>query len=181
MRPQPRCEAIKKEKNMILRIKSHSAVRGALASALLAIFGAAATPAAGQQLYFSDLFNPDFETGHINRVNTNGTGFSPLVNTGGGMRGLDVDLQAGKMYWADVNAFRIRRSNLDGSGQEDLIQLTGIGEDPPFPSAIALHKPGGKIYWGDQLLGTMNRANLDGSGQEVLFNTPFHRGLAIDN
>jgi len=147
---------------------------------MIAVATASATQAQ-THLYFSDIFNPDFETGQISRVNSDGSGLTQLVNTGGGMRGLDIDLAGGKMYWADVNMGLIRRANLDGSGQEDLIQLSGSGEDFPFPSALALDKIGGKIYWGDQVLGTMHRANLDGSGQQVLFSTPFHRGLAIDS
>jgi DNA-binding beta-propeller fold protein YncE len=140
---------------------------------------AAATLPAGAQLYFTDVFLPTFEDGHIRRVNTDGGGLTELVNTGGGIRGLDVDMVGGKMYWADVNNLKIRRANLDGTGQEDLIDLPG-GKEPAFPSAIAVDSGGGKLYWGDQTLGTMNRANLDGSGQEVMFSTAFHRGLAID-
>ena len=134
---------------------------------------------ASAQLYFNDVFNPTFETGHINRVDASGTGHVQLLNTGGGIRGLDLDMQAGKMYWADVNDLMIRRANLDGTGQEDLIDLPG-GKELPFPSAVAVDSAGGKLYWGDQTLGTLNRANLDGSGQELLLSTPFHRGLAID-
>ncbi|MFY9234083.1 MAG: DUF5050 domain-containing protein [Fimbriimonadaceae bacterium] len=144
------------------------------AGAMLAVCGSA-----NAQLYFNDIFNPDFSTGHIRRVDTNGTNLVELVDTGGGLRGLDVDQASGKMYWADVDNLKIRRANLDGTGQEDLISLSGSGEDWPFPSAVAVY--GGKLYWGDQTLGTMNRANLDGSGAEVLFSTPFHRGLAVDS
>jgi DNA-binding beta-propeller fold protein YncE len=131
------------------------------------------------QIYFTDVFLPTFEDGAIRTVNTNGSGLGQVVDTGGGIRGLDVDPTAGKIYWADVDDSVIRRANLDGSGQEDLIHLT-IGKEMPFPSAIAVDPGGGKIYWGDQTLGTMNRADLDGSNVEVLFSTPFHRGLAID-
>ena len=145
-----------------------------LACALVSACGAA-----NAQLYFTDIFNPDFQTGHIRSVNTDGTNLQELVDTGGGVRGLDIDRQAGKMYWADVDNLLIRRSNLDGTGIEDLIHLPG-GEEPAFPSALALDKSHGKLYWGDQTLGTMNRSNLDGSDPEVLFSTPFHRGLAID-
>jgi hypothetical protein len=165
---------------MISVISSRLATRTILCSALLTVWGAATASAAGQ-LYFTDLFNPEFSTGHLSRVNPDGTGLTELVNTGGGARGLDLDMQAGKMYWADVDNSVIRRSNLDGSGVENITTLTGIGEDLPFPSALAIHKASGKLYWGDQTLGTMNRANLDGTGQEVLFSTPFHRGIAIDS
>lgn len=163
---------------MVSEIKSCRKTQLVRAGVLLAIWSVAAAPA-GAQLYFNDVFNPTLETGHIRRVNTNGTGLTELVNTGGGLRGLGLDLQGGKMYWADVNSSVIRRANLDGTGQEDLIYLTG-GKKGTFPSAVAVDSAGGKVYWGDQTLGTMNRANLDGSGQEVLFNTAFHRGLAID-
>jgi DNA-binding beta-propeller fold protein YncE len=146
-------------------------------AAALPLFAVA--PASGQ-LYFADIFNPEFSSGEISRVNVNGTGLEQLVDTGGGIRGLDLDLPGGKMYWADVDDSVIRRANLDGSGQEDLIDLVG-GKEGPFPSALAVDSATDKIYWGDQTLGTMNRANLDGSGQEVLFSTPFHRGLAIDH
>ncbi len=146
---------------------------------MVAVVLGVAAGRAPAQLYFNDLFIPTLETGHINRVETNGTGHMELVNTGGGVRGLDIDFQAGKMYWADVNELKIRRANLDGTGQEDLIDLPG-GKEPAFPSAVAVYSPGGKLYWGDQTLNTLNRANLDGSGQEVLLSTPFHRGLAID-
>ncbi len=157
---------------MTSTIRLRLTARALIAGAVATLCGSASA-----QLYFSDLFNPDFETGHINRVNTNGTGFQELLSTGGGIRGLGVDIGAGKMYWADVNNLVIRRADLDGNGQEDLINLPG-GEEPAFPSALALHN--GKLYWGDQTLGTMNRANLDGSDAEVLFATPFHRGLTID-
>ena len=147
-------------------------------SALLLACTASAGPAAAQ-LYFTDVFNPTFETGHIRRVDTNGGNLTEILDTGGGIRGLALDTQAGKMYWADVNNLVIRRANLDGTGQKDIITLPG-GKEPAFPSALAVDTNGGKLYWGDQTLGTMNRANLDGTGQEVLFSTPFHRGLAID-
>ncbi|MBV6457836.1 MAG: hypothetical protein HONBIEJF_00956 [Fimbriimonadaceae bacterium] len=144
---------------------------------LACIVAGGSAAVASAQLYFTDVFLPDHEHGYIRRVETDGSGLTEIKSTGGGIRGLDIDRQGGKMYWADVNDLRIRRANLDGTGQEDLIELPG-GEEPAFPSALAVH--GGKLYWGDQTLGTMNRSNLDGSGQEVLFSTPFHRGLEID-
>lgn len=149
-----------------------------LRTCLAALAGVAAAPVYAQ-LYFNDIFNPDFQTGHISRINADGSDYGQVLDVGGGIRGLDIDKPAGKMYWADVDNLVMRRANLDGTGQEDLLKLSGSGEDTPFPSAVALD--GGKLYWGDQTLGTMNRMNLDGSNPEVLFSTPFHRGLAIDH
>ena len=48
---------------------------------------------------------------------------------------------ASKMYWADTNAGKIQRSNLDGSGVEDLV-TTGL----EAPIGIALDVSGGKMY-----------------------------------
>src|ERR1043165_6077707 len=115
-----------------------SAFRATLAG-LSAIWACAAY---GQgQLYFTDVFNPDFSTGFIKRMNTDGTGLTTLVNAGGGIRGLSLDLSGGKMYWADVNDLVLRRANLNGSGQEDILHLSGSGEDLPFPSEVAVDAP----------------------------------------
>src|SRR5688572_14505143 len=118
----------KRSEQMNSKTKSRLPARAIFAGALVALWSTASAQGGGQ-LYFTDLFNPNFETGYIHRVNTDGTGLTQLVDAGGGLRGLDLDIPAGKMYWGDVNTWKIRRSNLDGSGQEDLINLSGIGED----------------------------------------------------
>jgi len=71
----------------------------------------------------------------------------------------------------------IQRSNLDGSGVEDL----GInGLEHPF--RIAVDAIGEKIYWTDRYTNKIQRANLDGSDVEDLITTglydPF--GIALD-
>ena len=84
-----------------------------------------------------------------------------------------------KLYWADADTDKIQRSNLDGSGVEDLV-TTGVG------FGIALDVAAGKMYWtvsdfegdGDKI----QRSNLDGSGVEDLVTTglglPF--GITLD-
>ncbi len=131
--------------------------------------------AAAQQIYFADVFNPTFDDGFIRRVNVDGTGLTPLVTAGGGLRGLAVNAAAGKMYWCDVNNFVIRRANLDGTGQEDIV-TSGL----QFPSVIKVHPGTGQIYWGDQSAGEIWRADADGSNAAPLFGTAFHRGIALD-
>ena len=82
-----------------------------------------------------------------------------------------------KMYWTDWGTDKIQRSNLDGSGVEDLV-TTGLAA----PSGIALDVAGGKMYWVDQGTDKIQRSNLDGSGVEDLVTTgligPF--GIALD-
>ncbi len=143
---------------------------------LLAAAMLAAVPVAAEgELYFVDVFNPTFSDGFIRSVYTDGSSLETIVDTGGGLRGLDVDAGAGKIYWTDVDDDAIRRANLDGSDQEDLV-TTGLA----FPRQVVLYLPDGKLYWGDQTLGEIGRANLDGSDPEILLFTPFSSGLAID-
>ena len=74
--------------------------------------------------------------------------------------------QAGKLYWTQLNSESIRRSNLDGSGVEDLV-TTGLGT----PSGLALDVSGGKMYWTEVGSDRIRRSNLDGSGIEDLVTT----------
>ena len=126
-----------------------------------------------QQIYFADVFNPTFDDGFIKRVNADGSGLVTVHPIGGGLRGLAI--HDDKMYWCDVNNFVIRRANLDGSGQEDVI-TSGL----VFPAVIKTEPVGGHFYWGDQVSEEIWRADLDGANAAPVISTAFHRGLAID-
>src|SRR5688572_27394755 len=141
-----------------------------------ALIGGLSVSASGQEILFADVFNPTFDDGFIRRGDVP-AGTSQIVHTpGGGLRGLAVDQVGRKMYWCDVNNFAIRRSNLDGTGQEDIIN-SGL----QFPSVIKIDSAAGKVYWGDQTAETIERADLDGNNRELVTFTAFHRGLAIDS
>ena len=81
----------------------------------------------------------------------------------------------GKLYWADGG--KIQRSNLDGSGVEDLV-TTGLGN----PDGLALDVSGGKLYWTDFGTDKIQRSNLDGSGVEDLVTRglDYPWGIALD-
>ena len=83
--------------------------------------------------------------------------------------------QAWKLYWADGG--KIQRSNLDGSGVEDLV-TTGLGN----PDGLALDVSGGKLYWTDFGTDKIQRSNLDGSGVEDLVTRglDYPWGIALD-
>ena len=85
--------------------------------------------------------------------------------------------QAWKLYWTDAGTDKIQRSNLDGSGVEDLV-TTGLSG----PVGIALDVSGGKMYWTDWLTDKIQRSNLDGSGVEDLVTTGLVSpdGIALD-
>jgi len=69
--------------------------------------------------------------------------------------GLAIDPLQQKLYWTASG--RIRRSNLDGSGIEDLV----LGLDSP--KAIVLDPLGNWMWWTEPILGKIQRAHLDGS------------------
>ena len=85
--------------------------------------------------------------------------------------------QTWKLYWTDFRTDKIQRSNLDGSGVEDLV-TTGLD----YPSGLALDVSGGKLYWTDAGTDKIQRSNLDGSGVEDLVTTGLvgPGGLALD-
>ena len=82
-----------------------------------------------------------------------------------------------KIYWTDSGTDKIQRSNLDGSGVEDLV-TTGLES----PDRIALDVSGGKMYWTDFGTDKIQRSNLDGSGVEDLVTTGLDNpdGVALD-
>jgi low density lipoprotein receptor-related protein 5/6 len=141
----------------------------------IVICSMAAIATSGGVIYFGEIFHPDRESGSIRKVNTDGTGLEVIHNTGDGVRGVAVDITAGKIYWCDVNGYAIRRSNLDGSEIEDLI-TDGL----EWPRTIALDVDLGRFYWGDQLTAEIRTAMLDGSNDDLVRSTEFHAGLAID-
>jgi sugar lactone lactonase YvrE len=79
-----------------------------------------------------------------------------------------IALGGGKMYWAEGTA--IRRANLDGTGEQTLVQGAA------FFDSVALDLSAGKMYWtrsgADQKTAAVQRANLDGSGVEDLIALP---------
>ena len=81
------------------------------------------------------------------------------------------------MYWTDSGTNKIQRSNLDGSGVEDLV-TTGLIN----PFGIALDVSGDKMYWVDMRADKIQRSNLDGSGVEDLVTTGLNNpsGIALD-
>ena len=85
--------------------------------------------------------------------------------------------QAWKLYWADGGTVKIQRSNLDGSGVEDLV-TTGLAA----PSDIALDVSGGKLYWTEPFGNKIQRSNLDGVVVEdlVITGLDFPLGIALD-
>ena len=77
-------------------------------------------------------------------------------------RGIVLDAENGKMYWADAFAPEVARANLDGTGFEVLVSTVSR------PVDIALDPVNNKIYWADDGTSSarIQRANLDGTNVE---------------
>lgn len=79
-------------------------------------------------------------------------------------QGIGLDIDGGKMYFADNQLDKISRANLDGSAMEDLV--TG---GMTFPVDLELDTGAGKMYWTDTTQGEIRRADLGGGNVEVLY------------
>ena len=122
------------------------------------------------------LYVSDYVTNTLNRVGTDGSGQAALLSGLPHLRGIKVDAANGKLYWAEAGPYRLRRSNLDGSGIEDV--LTGL---QGAPYELALDPAGEKIYWTEYygVLG-IRRANLDGTEVEDLVLSGLAQPLGIE-
>ena len=115
---------------------------------------------ANNMLYWTE--NPLFAgTNQIRRADMDGGGpIDNLVTTGtNDPVDLQLDLEAGKIYWTDGDAGEIRRADLDGSNAA--VFLSGLTR----PQGLVLDRGARMMYWASDGLVTnkIQRANLDGA------------------
>lgn len=81
-----------------------------------------------------------------------------------------------KIYWTDLTKKHIARANLDGTGEEIILQNVS------YSMAIAVDRSAGNIYFTDKVRKTVEVARLNGSYRTVLIQSQTHDlvGLAID-
>jgi DNA-binding beta-propeller fold protein YncE len=95
--------------------------------------GVAVDPAGGK-IYWTEYGNGPHDDA-VRRANLDGSNVETLFDATHGLQTperITVDSWAGKIYWADLHAGRVLRSNLDGTGLETL--QSGLGN----PRGIAL-------------------------------------------
>ncbi len=68
-----------------------------------------------------------------------------------------------RLYWTDAETDRIRRSHLDGTGVEDVVDSGLVN-----PRGLAVDETAAKLYWTDYGSDRIQRSNLDGSEVEDL-------------
>jgi DNA-binding beta-propeller fold protein YncE len=144
---------------------------------------------AGGKMYWTNT-----NAGKIQRANLGGSHIEDLfyIDTnppswsGAGLVDIALDVTDGKMYWVETMyqresgerfysiKSRIRRSNLDGSKVQTLVQTPVAGGLEEI-LALALDVMGGKMYWVEHFesaashkQGQIRRSNLDGSNVEDL-------------
>lgn len=110
------------------------------------------------------------DSGSIFRANWDGSNVHQVQKTPYSV-GLAIDPHGEFLYWGEYNFDgqtlngRIRRSNLDGSGAEGVVE--GI-----IPWALCLEPDANKVLWSDRGSDvnhqTIKKANLDGSGIETI-------------
>ena len=124
---------------------------------------------AGGKFYYTERFG-----NVIRRVNLNGTGMQNVITPSTDPTvvqpwTIDLDVAAGKLYFAGYDTssgvvYKIQRSNLDGTGFEDLLTLGGV------PRALRVDEQAGLMYWAEG--SSLRRANLDGTGATTLLTHP---------
>ena len=96
-----------------------------------------------------------------------------VLITGWNLPGAPAHATDGKIYVADTANGLIVRLNLDGTGEEVLVDVV-------LPTYVCVDRDGGKAYWADGYEKKIQRANLDGSSVEDLVTTGSVSHLAID-
>ncbi|CAE8633195.1 unnamed protein product, partial [Polarella glacialis] len=91
-------------------------------------------------------------------------------------KGLALDTSAGRIYWAEVGAMKIRSAKLDGTDIRDvLVKSDVLGA----PTSLALDSIEKKIYWTARCC-SVRRANLDGSDEQEVASAEYSSGIALD-
>ncbi len=117
------------------------------------------------------------------RANLDGSQPELLIEESDGLDwpvGIALDLDAGQMYWVELNSKRIRRSNLNGTGAITDLVTAAAGLERPLE--LALDLDGNQMYWTDEAAGVIRRSNLNGNNVQTLpiggLQQP--RGVALD-
>ncbi|NNE34125.1 MAG: hypothetical protein HKN13_02745, partial [Rhodothermales bacterium] len=148
-----------------------SALDGSDAEVLLepTRFGRAASMAfddATGKVYWLDLSPGHEGFSSLRRADQNGSNEEILALIAYYATNMALDSTNGKIYVPAIKSTFIERFNLDGTGRETVVRVTGATD-------VELDVAGGKMYWVDPAIltgrnGALFRANLDGTGQETL-------------
>lgn len=121
---------------------------------------------------------------HVFAANLDGSGPHEIVNVSGSslIQDLTIDPVSQKLYLSDFGGSgngRLRRTNLDGTGLETVINNIVNG-----PIGVGIDSANGVAYWAAYNLttetGAVRRASLDGSNLETIVDDIAADSLALD-
>ena len=114
-------------------------------------------------------------TGKIEIANLDGSQRTVIQDFGlNDPRGLAYSPQLNKLYWTELGNSCIKRSNMDGSQIETLI------EDVQEPHGLAIDTLDNKIYWADRMTNKIQRSDLNGNQVETILDSTLQNPAAID-
>jgi DNA-binding beta-propeller fold protein YncE len=127
------------------------------------------------KIYFSDFYDADTPNGRIWRMNRDTTDVEEIANGILDPYGIALDVDGGKVYWAD-DAGNISRANLDGTGkQTGIVNITD-----GWMRAVAVDPANNKMYFYEVNYENLYVANLDGTNPQVLIPGVYGYSIFID-
>lgn len=125
------------------------------------------------KVYFTDFITTG--AGKVWRMNTDGSDMEELVSGINDPYGISINLDGGKIYWAD-EAGNISRANLDGSSLErEFIKIAGARM-----RSVAYNSKNDLIYFYDYWLEDIYVANSDGTGVTKIIEDVFGYSFFVD-
>ena len=113
--------------------------------------------------------------GYVHRIDLQTFSAEIVLETTGGLRGLDVAIDSGFGYWSNVDSGTIYRSPRD-----DLMDATPIVEGLVFPQDISFSKPLNALVWTDPGDDTIGVSTLLGGNERVLVSGVLSSSVAVD-
>lgn len=158
-------------------IRKISLLPGSVAGTVVSLSGKAgvgiAYDSVNKKIYFSDFINSN--AGKIWRMNTDGTGMQDLVSGIDDPYSVAVNINGGKIYWAD-DAGNISRANLDGTGFEKEFIHISSGQ----MRGIAYNSKTDIIYFYEVNNEDLYAANSDGTGVTKIVEGAYGYGIFVD-
>jgi hypothetical protein len=127
------------------------------------------------KMFLADFYDEDTPDGKIWKMNLDGTEAVAIVSGLLNPFGIAVDGAGGKVYWGDELG-NVSRSNLDGTGKENVVHT----EDDGLIRTISLDVENNKMYFFDTQYDKLYVSNLDGTDLQVLIEGAYGFCIFVD-
>ncbi|MCX2743481.1 PKD domain-containing protein [Mangrovivirga sp. M17] len=126
-------------------------------------------------VYITDADNVDESVNKVWRLNPDGSGLEELVTGLTEPWLIDVDGNAGYMFWTDFSTGDLKRANLDGT---DVQTIATYLDGFEYPEGISVYN--GNVYLNDPVLDGILKVSYDGSSVEQIIPEIGGIGIGID-